>query len=414
MEEILTNLNSFNVTGQPNNVHSEHPRFSQFKTKNSKSSQEERRKAVLAARKVARYDLLSHVRRVEQGAVDDAEEAEQRPAEVEEDDMECVVECYKKPKRYKDFLMQSEWLVDVPEDFADMYFAVPCPIGKRVLVVSGNGKTTMYGRNGKCLEQFYSVLPGGSSLTAHKGYSMFDCVVCYDDNTFYILDMVAWTNQSVMQCETSFRFEWIRSRLEENEYDTTVVSDNNAYKFVSLSYCPCDAVGLQTVLERPGFEVELDGILFYHKESYYTHGQTPLVGWLKPYMLQEILGTPVPEHLMQHKPDKYTTLTQHIEYGRKAREERLQRDALTKKANQTKKQQKAKARRENKRSSMDTTPPADVSESCDPSQEATPTEQSALSSSTEKSASEAGPPLLSGAQQEPAVVAEMIGASSIE
>lgn len=63
------------------------------------------------------------------------------------------------------------------------------------------GKTTMYGRNGKCLEQFYSVLPGGSSLTAHKGYSMFDCVVCYDDNTFYILDMVAWTNQSVMQCE---------------------------------------------------------------------------------------------------------------------------------------------------------------------------------------------------------------------
>lgn len=49
-----------------------------------------------------------------------------------------VVECYKKPKRYKDFLMLSEWLVDVPEDFAEKYYAVPCPVGKRVLVVSGN------------------------------------------------------------------------------------------------------------------------------------------------------------------------------------------------------------------------------------------------------------------------------------
>ena len=43
-----------------------------------------------------------------------------------------------RPKQYKDFLMLSEWLVDVPENFATTYFAKPCPVGKRCLVVAYN------------------------------------------------------------------------------------------------------------------------------------------------------------------------------------------------------------------------------------------------------------------------------------
>ena len=38
------------------------------------------------------------------------------------------------------------------------------------------------------------------------------------------------------------------------------------------------------------FQAEVDGILFYHKETHYTHGPTPLIGWLKPFMMKEILG----------------------------------------------------------------------------------------------------------------------------
>ena len=38
------------------------------------------------------------------------------------------------------------------------------------------------------------------------------------------------------------------------------------------------------------FSVDLDGILFYNNETHYTHGPTPLVGWLKAFMLPEILG----------------------------------------------------------------------------------------------------------------------------
>ncbi len=43
------------------------------------------------------------------------------------------------------------------------------------------------------------------------------------------------------------------------------------------------------------FDFELDGLLFYHKQGHYFHGATPLVGWLKPFMLPEVIGVAVPE-----------------------------------------------------------------------------------------------------------------------
>jgi snurportin-1 len=39
--------------------------------------------------------------------------------------------------------------------------------------------------------------------------------------------------------------------------------------------------------------IPLDGILFYHKRVHYLPGVTPLVGWLKGYMLPEMLNVQV-------------------------------------------------------------------------------------------------------------------------
>ena len=39
----------------------------------------------------------------------------------------------------------------------------------------------------------------------------------------------------------------------------------------------------------------MDGVLFFHKGTNNICGQTPLVGWLQPYMLPEMLGVPVPD-----------------------------------------------------------------------------------------------------------------------
>ena len=58
-----------------------------------------------------------------------------------------------------------------------------------------------------------------------------------------------------------------------------------------MPYYDCSQETLQKMMrEELPFSVQLDGVLFYHKESHYTHGNTPLVGWLKGYMFPEILG----------------------------------------------------------------------------------------------------------------------------
>ena len=52
MDDLLDSMNVFNVTPQVLSPHAEHPRFSQYKMKTTGSSQEERRKSVLDARKM--------------------------------------------------------------------------------------------------------------------------------------------------------------------------------------------------------------------------------------------------------------------------------------------------------------------------------------------------------------------------
>lgn len=48
---LLEKLTNFEVSNHANNPNSEHPHFSLYKTKYSRSSQEERRRKILEARK---------------------------------------------------------------------------------------------------------------------------------------------------------------------------------------------------------------------------------------------------------------------------------------------------------------------------------------------------------------------------
>lgn len=48
--------------------------------------------------------------------------------------------------------------------------------------------------------------------------------------------------------------------------------------------------------------MQVDGLLFYHRQTHYTPGSTPLVGWLRPYMVSDILGIEVPEGPLTTKP----------------------------------------------------------------------------------------------------------------
>ena len=44
----------------------------------------------------------------------------------------------RKRNRYADELMLSEWLVDIPETLSNDWIFLPCPAGKRCLVVASN------------------------------------------------------------------------------------------------------------------------------------------------------------------------------------------------------------------------------------------------------------------------------------
>lgn len=53
--------------------------------------------------------------------------------------------------------------------------------------------------------------------------------------------------------------------------------------------------------------VDLDGINFYYPHSLYTPGDTPLVLWLKPFMVPDVLSRPVNDNLVL-KPPNYVDI----------------------------------------------------------------------------------------------------------
>jgi len=71
--------------------------------------------------------------------------------------------------------------------------------------------------------------------------------------------------------------------------------------------------------------LQLDGLLFYHKRTHYTFGQSPLVVWLKAYMLPEILGISVPAEMLALAPSTYTGFTAHAETVRQKKHNRMER-----------------------------------------------------------------------------------------
>uniref|UniRef100_A0A6P7GT45 Snurportin-1-like n=1 Tax=Diabrotica virgifera virgifera TaxID=50390 RepID=A0A6P7GT45_DIAVI len=55
-----------------------------------------------------------------------------------------------------------------------------------------------------------------------------------------------------------------------------------------------------------------DGVVFYHKESEYTFGDTPLAMWLNSFMLPEKLGTDIPEIYRKQIPTCYINAEHYI------------------------------------------------------------------------------------------------------
>ncbi|XP_052044233.1 snurportin-1 isoform X3 [Apodemus sylvaticus] len=275
MEELSQALaSSFSVSQELNSTAAPHPRLSQYKSKYSSLEQSERRRQLLELQRSKRLDYVNHARRL---AEDDWTGMESGEEENKKDEEEMDIDPGKKlPKRYANQLMLSEWLIDVPSDLGQEWIVVVCPVGKRALIVASRGSTSAYTKSGYCVNRFSSLLPGGNrrNSTTAKDYTILDCIYSEVNQTYYVLDVMCWRGHPFYDCQTDFRFYWMHSKLPEEE-----------------------GLGEKTKINP------VDGLLFYHKQTHYSPGSTPLVGWLRPYMVSDILGVAVPAGPLTTKPE---------------------------------------------------------------------------------------------------------------
>uniref|UniRef100_A0A0C9RCR2 Snurportin-1 n=1 Tax=Fopius arisanus TaxID=64838 RepID=A0A0C9RCR2_9HYME len=213
-------------------------------------------------------------------------------------------------KQYANKLMMSEWMLDVPEDLVDKWSMVPCPKGRRNLLVARKGRTEAYSRRGEKLTEFQSALPGGHSDEISRSCTLLDCIWMPKQRAYYALDVLAWSTQPLLNCDAEFRRFWLQSKLAEDEDFKAQGTKRNEYPILPLPCVSCDN-DLSEFLDNLPVLPPLDGFLFYHREGYYMHGFTPLVTWLKPYMLPEVLGISVPPS-MDEKPEGYVDFMQYI------------------------------------------------------------------------------------------------------
>eukprot|EP00041_Stephanoeca_diplocostata_P020890 m.477876 g.477876 ORF g.477876 m.477876 type:complete len:396 (-) comp21689_c0_seq11:2485-3672(-) len=203
----------------------------------------------------------------------------------------------------KDKLMLSEWMREVPVDLQEKWSFVVCPKGRRTLVIANRGVTSAYKRNGKLVSRFPSHLPAGSRKyhgSGNNGSCILDCILEYNTNTFYVIDVMSWNGHDVFDSELSFRSYWMHSKLAEHE-EVLQRATTNPYTFVPMYYNACTPINVANAVATP-YPFEIDGLLFFHNECHYTPGKTPLSLWLEPSMLAEVLGIPIPPIPPRIKP----------------------------------------------------------------------------------------------------------------
>ncbi|XP_061629405.1 snurportin-1 [Phyllopteryx taeniolatus] len=320
MDDLTRTLStSFAVSKELNSTAAPHPRLSQYKSKYSVLEQSERRRRFLELQKIKRLNYVDHVRCLANGdwtgadsdGEQDMEEQQQEDEEqkrkreqdgkAEEEGME--IERRKLPKHYANQLMLSEWLVDVPAELDSDWLMVVCPVGKRSLIIASKGSTAAYTKSGYCVNRFPSLLPGGNRHNSAMGkdYTILDCIYSEVDRTFYILDIMCWRGHPVYDCPTDFRFYWLQSKVQETD-GLAEIAKRNPFRFVSLQSTECTATSIHKALAAE-YSFNVDGLLFYHRQTHYTPGSTPLVGWLRPYMIADILGVEVPSGPLTAKPE---------------------------------------------------------------------------------------------------------------
>lgn len=260
-EDLVSNLSCFSVSNEENCAVS---RIDLYKTKISKQDQEARRAKFLERQKSDRNKSLDALRNIEE-----------------------VSDSPKRSNPFRNQLMLSEWLQHKPDDLEENWLCKLAPVGHRTLVVAHKGRTESYTKGGYRTASFPSLLPGGNN-SSRSSYSLLDAVWCDTAQCFYILDLICYGGHPVDNSETEFRFYWGATKFSEDLPDISSKQRKNTYPMIWLPSYPCDKESLTRLMDQK-HDFEVDGLLLYHKMGHYAAGPTPLVGWLKPDMLNKVL-----------------------------------------------------------------------------------------------------------------------------
>ncbi|CAF0987033.1 unnamed protein product [Adineta ricciae] len=260
----------------------------------SLASQKERRNEVLTKQKEKREQLVSQLRFMTK---DDEPVEDNRPHwpprhHRKNTSPSCPIE-----------MMLAEWLFAAPDDISS-WFAIPCPRGQRCLVVVQSNRTLVYGKFGNLMWTMYTHLPKQTILY---------CIYDKRSSTYHILDLIMWNGQDYStQFECQCRFFMLVSLNDDTRLQP---------HFQILPRTRLD--------EKQDFIEAEDGYLFYHPLGCYEPGYSPLVCWLKPFMIEEILGLKLTYPV--DKPVGYTTAQAYMfneQSSRKEHEQQQQQQSI--------------------------------------------------------------------------------------
>lgn len=228
------------------------------------------------------------------------------------EEMECD-DFQNKVKKFKFKLMKTDWLTDIPDDLEENWIVKCAPTGFRVMLVSRKKYTICYNNAGRSVLKIKSNFSGGGGDDTSHGITILDCIYNKHTKTMFILDCLCWNNMSMIDSEAELRFFWLKSKFNEN----LKLSQCKNFKFVLIDCLPAQRSLIQDVmfqtLEIDENRYYYDGIVFYHKESHYFFGKTPLVGWLASYMLTEVLHIDVSEEHLVKMPEGYKSAFDYIQ-----------------------------------------------------------------------------------------------------
>jgi snurportin-1 len=236
----------------------------------SLSNQNERRRDVLARQKEKREEQISQLRFSNINNQSVQEDKSQWPPRQQRKNTAppCPIG-----------MMLAEWLFSAPEDISS-WFVIPCPLGQRCLVVVQSHRTLVYGKYGNVIWTMYTKLPK---------HTILYCIYDNRSSIYHILDIIMWNGQDYStQIECQCRFFMLLSLTGDSRLSE---------QFQILPRMKIED-------KEDLIEAE-DGYLFYHSLGFYESGYSPLVCWLKPFMIEEILGIQLSYPII--KPNEYTT-----------------------------------------------------------------------------------------------------------